>query len=374
MKSARRVLFMIPSVNDGGMARSTKALARGFSRRGWDVVLVTLVPVDRPEELASVRLRGVGEGRTSLAAWRVWRTLREERPDLVVTASTQMGLLGLVCVKFGFCPAQIIVTERSMPLWLMRNFPTLKRWLVKVGQQTCYRWADRIVAISQAVANELGSMAGIPRDRIVVIENITFEPEMAAAASQAPTHPWLFEKHTSVVVALGHLEVRKGFDTLVRAFETVTKQTKARLIIFGEGGERLRLEGLVSSLELSERVSLPGAVANPFAEIARANLVVSAAVEEGAGRTVCEAMCLGVPVVAANAEGGIAEMLGNGRYGRLVPVSDPQALAGAIVDTLRENRAGQSNLGAERFREDVIIDRWEALLGEIEREARIEVS
>ena len=57
---------------------------------------------------------------------------------------------------------------------------------------------------------------------------------------------------------------------------------------------------------------------------------------EGFGNVIVEALECGVPVVSTNCESGPEEILESGRYGKLVPIQNPSALAGAMVASLNE--------------------------------------
>ncbi|MEM7567531.1 MAG: glycosyltransferase, partial [Pseudomonadota bacterium] len=82
---------------------------------------------------------------------------------------------------------------------------------------------------------------------------------------------------------------------------------------------------------------------------------------EGFGNAIVEAMACGVPVVASDAPHGPREILGGGRWGRLVPVRDPAALASAIAETLLD-RAIDTGPARERAHNFTVARAAEALL------------
>ncbi len=81
---------------------------------------------------------------------------------------------------------------------------------------------------------------------------------------------------------------------------------------------------------------MPGYVLNPYAYMARAQALALSSAWEGFANVLVEAMACGTPVVSTNCESGPAEILEAGRWGRLSPVGDPQALADSICKALDE--------------------------------------
>jgi glycosyltransferase involved in cell wall biosynthesis len=137
-----------------------------------------------------------------------------------------------------------------------------------------------------------------------------------------------------VILSAGRLVAKKDLATLLRAFARVREAERARLIILGEGRERSRLEGLAHKLGIAQDLKIVGWVANPYAYMARAAVFASSSIREGFGNVLVEALACGCPVVATDCPSGPAEILGDGRYGRLVAPSDAEALAAALLDAL----------------------------------------
>jgi glycosyltransferase involved in cell wall biosynthesis len=107
-----------------------------------------------------------------------------------------------------------------------------------------------------------------------------------------------------------------------------------RLVIFGEGPQRSDLSSLAAKLGIGDRTDLPGFTENPFSAVTRADVFVLSSTFEGSPNVLLEALAVRTPVVATDCPGGPRELLGQGRFGRLVPVGQPRALAEAIVATL----------------------------------------
>jgi len=105
-------------------------------------------------------------------------------------------------------------------------------------------------------------------------------------------------------------------------------------VILGEGELRIDLEALVKDLGLDDEVLMPGFHANPFAWMSRSAVFVFSSIFEGLGGALIQAMACGTPVISTDCPSGPAEILEEGKWGRLVPVGDVAALAEAIKATL----------------------------------------
>jgi glycosyltransferase involved in cell wall biosynthesis len=130
------------------------------------------------------------------------------------------------------------------------------------------------------------------------------------------------------------LSAQKDYPTLLRAFAHVRSCRPTRLVILGEGEELGRILALADELGIRADVDLPGFSDHIFSLMARCRVFVLSSAWEGFGNVLVEALACGAQIVSTDCPSGPAEILENGKSGRLVPVGDAVALAGAIEAAL----------------------------------------
>ena len=153
-----------------------------------------------------------------------------------------------------------------------------------------------------------------------------------------------------LVVAAGRLAPEKGYEVLIEAHGLARARVPHRLMIFGQGPERERLEALIHELRLEDTASLAGYVLNHYPWMRHASLLCLSSYHEGMPLVLIEALSLGTPVVATRCSEGVAELLREGELGALVEPGSPNALAEGIAAHLerpeemraRAVRAGDS--------------------------------
>ena len=224
--------------------------------------------------------------------------------------------------------------------------------------------ADVAVAVSEGVAKDLREL--VPKANVQTIYNPLDLDSIRAQAKEPVGHPWLLDHKWPVIIAAARLSPVKDIQTLLRAFEVVLHGRWVRLIILGDGPELQNLKDLADNLGIHAYVDFAGFQSNPFPYIAKADVFVLSSIHEGAPMVLAEAMALGTSVVSTDCLSGPAEILDNGRLGRLTPPRAVLELAWAILDTLGKPpiaTPGQLRDSAERFALDRILDQYEEVLG-----------
>jgi glycosyltransferase involved in cell wall biosynthesis len=135
-------------------------------------------------------------------------------------------------------------------------------------------------------------------------------------------------------VSVGRLVPVKDPRTLLKAFALLRARRAARLALVGDGEMRAELGELAAELGIADDVAFVGFQDNPIRFIARAAALVVTSRHEGFGNVIVEALAAGTPVVSTDCPYGPAEILEDGRYGRLAPIGDAEAIASAMEEVL----------------------------------------
>ena len=285
------------------------------------------------------------------------RYLRREQPAAVLSV-LHANVVALWARRLAGVSTRLVVSERNT-LSLESSYTLdLRVRLAPFLAKCFYPWADGIVAVSSSVADDLAEVAGIPHERIRVIYNPVVTMDLEAKAKATLEHPWFHPGEPPVILAAGRLTAQKDFETLIRAFARVLEGRPSRLLILGEGEMRPALESLVDQLGLTQDVSLPGFVANPYPYMSQASVFVLSSRWEGLPGVLIEALYCGVPLIATDCPGGSREILVDGRYGQLVPVGDADALAKAIEGTLEDERPQFTPESWGRFELDTVVGQY----------------
>lgn len=193
-----------------------------------------------------------------------------------------------------------------------------------------YSQANAVIGVSSVVAKDLERTLDVPADKIHVTYNPVVDETLIRHASEPVNHPWLTQKKCPVLISVGRMRAQKDYPTLLKAFKAAREQGPLRLIILGDGPERTALEHVAQALGIADDVDMPGYEKNPYPFMAAADALVLSSRWEGLPGVLIEALACGCQIVSTDCHGGSAEVLDHGRYGRLVPMEDPEEMARAI--------------------------------------------
>lgn len=212
-------------------------------------------------------------------------------------------------------------------------------------------FVQRYIALSRDLQGYLLDRVGIPAERVTQIYNGVdaerFRPAVGGRAS-IPGCPFV-EPGLWLAGTVGRMQTVKAQPDLARAFVQVLRDhpalaSRLRLVMVGDGPLRADCEAILRHGGVDHLAWFAGERADVPDVMRGLNCFVLPSVAEGISNTILEAMASGLPVLAT-AVGGNADLVADGRSGRIVPAADPAALAAALAG-LAEDPAGAAALGA----------------------------
>jgi glycosyltransferase involved in cell wall biosynthesis len=250
--------------------------------------------------------------------------------------------------------------------------PLLTR-TIKWPLRLIYARADAIACISRVLQQEALAF-GIAADRVHLLPNAIdrarFSPAAPAARERRRQDLGLSAADV-VCVYVGRLSREKGILELVEAWNRL-QPVHATLLVAGPDMPGSPWDAGPAARRLVDRHGLGASVRflGPTTDVASllqlADIAVQPSHFEALGLSAIEALACGVPVVAS-AVGGLPDFIRDGDNGRLVPVQDVDALAGALKDLIthrdvREAMAARARPSVADYDEQVVFARMQRLL------------
>jgi glycosyltransferase involved in cell wall biosynthesis len=242
------------------------------------------------------------------AAWLV-KALRAEHADVVHLHTFGSHVIGVrAALELGL---PVVRTEHGIRHYVDPTCWPFEPWAI--------RRTDRIIAVSQFVADFAARSAPYARNKVQTVRN-GVDTEYFKPAGSPDNGPFTF-------AIVCRLEAVKRVDLAIRA---VANLPDTKLLIVGDGSARPSLEALSGKLQVNERVHFAGYQSDPRSFIAKAHVVLNCCAVEPLGLSLLEAQAMARPVIAM-AGGGAPEIVQDGRTGWLVAESSPDGLATSMA-------------------------------------------
>lgn len=338
-------------------------LAEYFHANGYEVVLVTqyrheceygISPEIRrvysePDEY----LLNGGRIKNFLVRFRTLRNIwKAYKPDVVLSFLGKNNLLAVATTVF--LPSKTAVSVRGEPSMEYSGR------LMKMLARFLFRFADGVILQTSRQAEFFPKAV---RRKSVLLHNPLSQQFVGRERAA---------EREDFIAAVGCLDNNKNHAMLIHAFTKISDEyPKMKLVIYGEGETREKLEAIVAEKGLKDRIQLPGRVDDVADRISKARIFALTSNTEGVPNTIIEAMALGIPVVSTDCPcGGPAELIEDGTNGILVPVGDAYALADAfrriLEDSAFEKRLGENARAViQKLEPGRVYREWEEYLNKL---------
>lgn len=361
MTSPPHVALYLPSLRGGGAERVMVMLANGFAARGHrvDLVLAKAEGPYLPEVTPDVRIVDLNSHRVLASLPGLVAYLRRERPRAVLSSLGHANIVTIVARAVSGVKCRLVVSERNS----LSGMRGTTGFVMRCMTRALYPRADAVVTVSRGVAEELTDL-GLDPGLITAIPNPVDVDAIRRGAEQRLDHPWIDASAPPLFLAVGRLTAQKDYPTLLAAFARVRAQRTGRLVILGEGELRQDIQARIEALGLLDDVELLGFQPNPYPWMKACAAYVMSSAWEGFPNSLVQAMACGARVVSTDCRTGPDEILEGGKWGRLVPVGDAEALAEAMIATLDDSRPPEVSGRIAMFRASRAIDEYVKIIAE----------
>lgn len=363
MAEKKTIAFYCSSLTKGGAERVFANLAEYFTEKGYTVYMVTQYKQEDEYCLKPGITRILSDitpgeekngriGNFFARFFKLRNIFKKIKPDIVFSCNGKNNFMA-ECAGMGlYCRTVVsVVADPKM------EYPTkLMRLLAKV----LFRFADGIVFQTREAMDFFPKAV---RKKGVILPN-SLNPQFIRERFEG--------EREKEIVAVGRLDDNKNHAMLLQAFAGIKEEfPDYRIVIYGEGEDRPKLEKLIVEYGLTGRVSLPGRTDKIEEKIYKSSLFVMTSDTEGMPNALIEAMSLGLCVISTDCPcGGPRELITPGKNGYLVSVRDVGALQKQLRFCLShpdemEEMGKVAALIQESMAPDVVNRKWEEYFGEV---------
>lgn len=333
MNTKPTILFILPALTAGGAERVLITLMNMLDRSRYRPVFLTVSDQGPLRDLIdpAIPFHSLHGHRVSRAYFKLYRRIKDIKPDLIVATMAHLNMT-LLTLKPLFPRTRFIVREAITPSFILSEHPTLSP-VLKLAYRFLYPKADLVLSPAQAIIDEFRADLDMSDGNFALLRNpvnlgkvrAEADGEFAMAGDRAQTVEF---------VASGRLHYQKGFDRLIDSLARGSMPRNWRLTILGEGPERARLEALIKSHNLHNRITLPGLSSTPWPAYAKADCLLMPSRWEGLPNVALEALACGTPVIATKESGGIGEIAACAFEGSVTVVPDMEQFISAMAKVI----------------------------------------
>lgn len=288
------------------------------------------------------------------------RVIDEHSIDLVHSCLYRANAMAGIAARMSRCRPKVVSAQHSLT-------PADS----SVAAALAVRWTRRlsgcVIAVSEAVRQQLVLNDGVPEERVVMIENGIDTARFSNLDNRRCRKLLGLPNGGIVVLGVGRLAPVKAFHDLIESVGNLRDSgVDVLLVLAGDGPERPRLEEMAQALCLEERVFFLGVRRDMETVFGAADIFVLCSLREAAPAALLEAMASGLAVVATRV-GGVPHIVADGVTALLIDPAQPQQLTGQLHrlvgdSELRDQIGSQAKAAVQRrFDIEQMVDRHERL-------------
>lgn len=331
----KNISILMPNLKGGGAERVYVNLANNWIKKGYSIEFILMKNDGEFKNLLSDKIKITNLNVTKLrnTFFPLVRYFKKNIPEIILVAMWPLTSYSILAWLFSGKRGKLFVSDHVHLTTAASNEINVSKLYLKLFIKITYPFANGIITVSNGVKKNLIEIGNLNSSKIKVIYNPIFQEIKNSPKNISQIKLWGGNfKHK--LLSVGTLKKQKDHKTLIKAISYLPKDLDVKLVILGEGENRSKLTTLIKKLDLSDRVDLPGFTIDPEPWYNTADLFILSSLWEGFGNVLVEAMKYGLPLISTDCNSGPSEILENGKYGVLVPISDPKILSEAIKKSI----------------------------------------
>ena len=352
-----KIIFTLASLGSGGAERVVSLLANKMDEMGHKVEIICLkyddVYYQTNDSIKVVYGKGQAKNNLSELYW-LRKHILQEKPNVVIAFTEGVYCFTIAALLGTKIP--VIASERLDPSAMTWKRNLLKRLLLP--------YANWLVVQTRTIKEYFPKR--IQKKTSVILNPVSLTPSPSPKGEGSIQS----EEKKNRIISVARLFPQKNQEMMIRAFAKIANDyPEWELVIYGEGPLRDKLEDLVSSLHLQEKVSLPGRTEHVTEELQKSKIFCLSSDYEGMSNSMIEAICMGLPIVSTKVS-GTDELIKDGVNGYLVEIGDEAGMALALKRLIQDEelmkQMGEENKKkASLFKLDAIVNNWMELINRV---------
>lgn len=337
MLTKKRIIFLIPTLMNGGAERVLLNLVNNLDFERFDVSLKTVMDVGRYQNLLDRRIHyssiftGFRRGCRFIfmlhSPEKCFQKYIGDNYDIVVSY-----LEGMTSRIMSGCTNPDVKKVAWIHIELLNNKTFAKGFRTSSEAKLCYSKFDNIICVSETVKKCFEKVSGIT-NRISVLYNTNNVRDIITRKNEF-VNDIIFSKGICNICSVAKIQPSKGYDRLAHIHKRLLAEgIKNHIYILGTGTAQKSIQKYIDKNGLSDTFTFLGYRENPYKYISKCDLYVCSSRREGFSTAVTEALIVGLPIVSTRCSGA-EELLGyHNEYG-IVTDNDEDSLYYGIKEMI----------------------------------------
>ena len=340
MSKNKTLLIFSPTIEDGGVEKNLYNISNYLSKKHKKICLLTankdkLKNFNKEIRFISPKKNKWNKSsrltKTLLCIYLFFKKFKGIKKEIIIL-SFNSNIFAIILAKFLRCV--VIIRSNTSPHAYAGNFIKKKIF------QVIFSFSNEIIVNSNEFKKQIKSKFKLNSHCIFnPVENLRYLKKKA----YKKIYFNFFNNKNLKMISIGRLVKQKNHILILKAIKDLPKNINYKLLIIGDGEEKINLLNFIKENKLN-RVKILPFKKNPFPYLKKADLFILSSLYEGLPNVLLEAMSLKKFVISSNCPTGPREILQNGKLGELFKNNDLNDLQKKIIDFHRSPKKNKSKI------------------------------